>query len=117
MRNTAIKNLCHYNEQCVKINTNNTTEDADDANTIIPIAPMYDGNYSNGNGCNWNVLDLTGNTKVIEENQIGQNKHKSCVRTLTEIVVWMVDNMHKKLADHEALKMTNTKDMGLLSDT
>ena len=54
---------------------------------------------------------------MIEENQIGQNKHKSCVRTLTEIVVWMVDNMHKKLADHEALKMTNTKDMGLLSDT
>ena len=115
MSNTAIKNLCHYNEQCVKINTNNTTEDADDANTIIPIAPMYDGNYSNGNGCNWNVLDLTGNTKVIEENQIGQNKRKNYFCTLTDIMVWMVDNIPEKLVDCEDLDRKNTREMGRLN--
>ena len=45
----------------IKTNNNNTTNAADDANTIIPIAPMYDTNASNGNGGKRNVLDLTFN--------------------------------------------------------
>ena len=91
--NTAINNLCQYNEQCGKTNDNNTTNAADGANTAIPIAPMYDANASNDNGGNRNVLDLTDNTQVIEDNHIVQKIHTNYVRTLTDIMVWMVDNM------------------------
>ena len=44
------------------MNNNKTSNSSDDANTVIPIAPMYYANASNGNGGNQDVLDLTGNT-------------------------------------------------------
>ena len=102
------------------MNNNNTDNASDDVNTVIPISHMYDANSSNVNSSNWNVLDLIGNTQVIEENHIGLNTHKSYVSTLTDmtdIMVWMVDNMPGKLVDSEALKRTNARDMGNLSDT
>ena len=87
----------------IKINSNNTYKSADDANTVIPIAPMYDANSFNGNGGNRNVLDLTGNTQVIEDNHIGLNTCKNYVCTLTDIMVLMVDYMPGKLFDYKAL--------------
>ena len=101
----------------IKTNNNNTANEADDANTVITIDPTYDANASNVNGGNRNILDLTGNTQVIEDNHIGQNTRKNYVRTLTNIMVWMVDNMSEKLVDREALEKINTRDMGILSDT
>ena len=53
------------------MNNNNTDNAADDANTVIPTYFMYFANSPNGNGGNRNVLDLTGNTQVIEDNHIG----------------------------------------------
>ena len=99
------------------MNNNNTSNDADDANTLIPIAPMYDANASNGNGGNKKVLDLTDNIYVIEYNHFGQNTRKNYVCTLTDIMVWMLDNMPGKLVDSKALKRTNARDMGNLSET
>ena len=55
------------------MNNNKTSNSADDSNTVIPIAPMYYSNASNVNGGNQDVLYLTGNTKVIEDNHIGRN--------------------------------------------
>ena len=112
-----MNNLCHYNEQCGKMSNNNTANADNDANTVIPSTPMYVSNTSNGNGGNMNVLYLTVNTWVIEDNHIGQNTRKNYVRTLTNIMVWMVDNMSEKLVDREALEKINTRDMGILSDT
>ena len=99
------------------MNNNNTSNDADDANTLIPIAPMYDANASNGNGGNQKVLDLTDNIYVIEYNHFGQNTRKNYVCTLTDIMVWMVDNMFGKIVGREALEISNARDMVLLSET
>ena len=44
------------------MNNNKTSKASDDANTVIPIDPMYYANASNVNGGNQDVLDLTGNT-------------------------------------------------------
>ena len=96
------------------MNSNNSANSADDANTAISIAPMYDTNASNGNGGNQNVLGLTGNTHVIEDNHIGQNTRKKYVHMLSKIMVWVVNNM---LVDSESLERTNARDVGLLSDT
>ena len=101
----------------IKINNNNTSNAADDANTSIPIAPTYDTNAYNGIGGNRNVLDLTGNTQMIEYNHIGQNTLKNYFFTLTDIMFCMVDNIPGKLFDCESLKSTNTRDTGLLSET
>ena len=79
------------------MNNNNASSAYDGANTVIPIAPMYYANSSNGNGGNRNVLGLTGNTQVIEDNHIGRNTCKNYVFMLTEIMVWMVDNIPEKL--------------------
>ena len=79
------------------MNNNITANAADDVNTVIPIAPMYYANSSHGNGGNRNVLDLTGNTQVIEDNHIRRNTHKHHVSTLTYIMIWTVDNMPEKL--------------------
>ena len=79
------------------MNNNNTSNVSDDANTFIPIALTYDADSSNGNGGHWNVLGLTGNTELIEYNHIGQNTRKDYVRTLTDILVWVVDNMPENL--------------------
>ena len=57
--NTAMKNLCHYNEQCGKMSNNNTAKAENDANTVIPSTPMYVANTSNGNGGNMGVLGMT----------------------------------------------------------
>ena len=54
---------------------------------------------------------------MIEDNHIGRNTRNFFVRTLTDIMVWMVDNMPGKLVDRESLKRTNTRDMGLLNNT
>ena len=54
---------------------------------------MYDANYSNVNDGNRNVLGLTGNKQVIEDNKIGQNICKNYVCTPTVVMVWMVVNM------------------------
>ena len=80
----------------IKINNKHTANADDDANTVISIATMYDLNASNGNGGDRNVLYLTGNSQVIEENHIGQNMRKNYVPMLNAIMVWMVDNMPKK---------------------
>ena len=85
------------------MNNNNTANYADDANTGIPITAEYDANASHGNGGNWNVLDLTCNTQVTEDNHIGQNTRKSYVCTLTNIMDWMVDNTIEKIVDFESL--------------
>ena len=77
----------------IKTNNNNTANEADDANTVITIDPTYDANASNVNGGNRNILDLTGNTQVIEDNNIGQNTRKNYVRKLTDIMVCMVDDV------------------------
>ena len=79
------------------MNSNNTFNATDNANTGISIAPTDDANASNGNVGDRNVLDLTGNTQVIEDNHIGQNTHTNYVCTLTEVMVRMVDNMPEKL--------------------
>ena len=99
------------------MNNNKTENSAHYANTVIPIAPMYDGNASNGNGGNRNFLDLTGNTQVVEGNHIGQNTHKNYISTLADIMVLMVDNMPEKCVETYAVIRTNEKDMGLLSET
>ena len=99
------------------MNNNQTDNAADDANTVIPNTPMYDENAPTGNGGNLNLLGLTGNTQVIEDNHIGRNTCKNYVRTLTDIMVWMVDNMPEKLVDCESLERINVMDMGLLSET
>ena len=99
------------------MNNNNTPNSAYDTNTVISIAPTYDSNASNGNGGNWNVLYLTSNTQMIEDNNIGQSTHKNYFFTLTDIMVWMVDNMPEKLDDFESLKRTNARYTGLLSET
>ena len=75
------------------MNNNNTANDADDPNTFVSITPMYYDNAYNGNGGNRNVLGLTGNTQVIEDNNIGQNTRKNYVRKLTDIMVCMVDDV------------------------
>ena len=54
---------------------------------------------------------------MIEDNHIGQNTCKNYVRTMTDIMVWMVDNMPEKLADRKAPKKENSGEMGLLSET
>ena len=94
------------------MNNNNTANAADDANTVIPIAPMYDANAFNGNGGNRNVLGLTGNTQVIGDNHIGQNTRKKYVLTLTDIMVWMVDNMPENCVDREAPEKDKHKGLG-----
>ena len=99
------------------MNNNNTDNTPDDTNTVIPIAPMYDANAFNGNGGNRNVFGLTGNTQVIEDNHIGQNTCKNCICTLTDIMVWMVDNMTEKLVYRNALKSTNARGVVILSET
>ena len=100
------------------INTKkNNANDDDDVNTIISIAPKYDANVFNDNGYNQNVLDLTGNTQIIEDNHIGQNIRNKYVRTLTNIMVLMVDNMPEKLVYREAPEGTNARDMDILSET
>ena len=99
------------------MNNNNTDNAADDVNTVIPIAPMYDANSSNGKSGNWNVLDLTGNTQVIEDNHIGRNTRKNYARKLTYIMIWKVDNMPEKLVDSDALERKNSRDMGYISET
>ena len=65
------------------MNNNITANAADDVNTVIPIAPMYYANSSNGKSGNRNVLGLTGNTQVIEDNHIRRNTHKHYISTLT----------------------------------
>ena len=86
------------------MNNNNTASTADNTNTVIPVTPMYDDNASNGNCGNRNGLDLTGNTQVIEDNHIGRNTSKNYVRTLTDTMVWMMDNMPKNLLTVNPLK-------------
>ena len=99
------------------MNNNKTASTADGTNTVISIAPTYDANGFNGNGGNQNFVDLTSNTQVIEDNHIGQNTRKNYFRTLTDIMVLMVDNMSEKLVDRESPKSKNARDMGLLSET
>ena len=99
------------------MNHNNTANAAHDVNNVIYIAPTYDSNASNGNGGNWNVLYLTSNTQMIEDNNIGQSTHKNYFFTLTDIMVWMVDNMFGKIVGREALEISNARDMVLLSET
>ena len=78
---------------------------------------MYDTNASNGNVGNRNILDLTGNTQVIEDNYIGRNTRKNYVRTLNDIMVWMVDNMPEKLVYRKSPERKNARDMDVLSET
>ena len=85
------------------MNNNNTYNADDDYNTVIPISTMYYANASNGNGGNYNILDLTGNTQVIEDNQIFRNTRKHYVCTLTNIMDWMVDRIPEKLVDRKYL--------------
>ena len=99
------------------MNNNNSANAVDDANTYVLIAPNYDANAYNGNGGNRKVLDLSGNPQVIEENHIDQNTRKNYVCTLTDIMVWMVNNMPGKLVDSESPERKNTREMGLLSVT
>ena len=99
------------------MNNNHTDNATDDANTVITISPMYDVNASNGNCGNQNVLYLTVNTQVIGDNHIGQNTCKNCICTLTDIMVWMVDNMTEKLVYRNALKSTNARGVVILSET
>ena len=99
------------------MNNNNTYNADDDDNTVIPISTMYYANASNGNGGNYNILDLTGNTQVIEDNHIRRNTHKHYVRNLTDNMVCMVNKIPEKLVDSEALKRTNSRYMGNLSET
>ena len=94
------------------MNNNNTANDADDPNTFVSITPMYYDNAYNGNGGNRNVLGLTGNTQVIGDNHIGQNTRKKYVLTLTDIMVWMVDNMPEKFVDREAPEKDKHKGLG-----
>ena len=72
------------------MNNNKPSNATDYANTVIPIAPMYDANASNGNGGNRYVLGLTSYTQVIEDNHIGRNTHTNYICTLTDIMVWVV---------------------------
>ena len=54
------------------MNNNNTSNATGGANNIISNVPTYDDNASNGDGGNQNVLDLTGNTQMIEDIHIGK---------------------------------------------
>ena len=54
---------------------------------------------------------------MIEDNHIGKNTHKYYVHKLTDIMVWIVDNIPEKLVNRKALKSKNTRDMSFLSET
>ena len=99
------------------MNNNKTSNASDDDDTAILIAPLYDSNAFNGNGGNRDVCSLTGNIQVIEYNHIGQNIHTNYICTLTDVMVWIVDNIPEKLVNRKALKSKNTRDMSFLSDT
>ena len=84
---------------------NSNTVNYFDANNSIPIASVYAANASNGNGGNRNVLYLTGNTQVIEYNHIVLNTRKNYVCTMTDIIVFMMDNMPENLLIVKTLRV------------
>ena len=59
------------------MNNTNTANATDDVKNVIPIVPMYYYNVSNVSGGNQNVVDLTDDIQVIEDNQIGKNTRKN----------------------------------------